>query len=77
MEVLRRVESGLSVPEQCRELGINMATFYKWRAKYDGMDVSLIARMKELAAENGRLRKVCVEEKIKAEIVAEALAKKD
>jgi putative transposase len=57
-------------------LGISTATFYKWRSKYGGMDVSLIARMKELEAENARLRKMYVEEKIKAEIVAEALAKK-
>ncbi|WP_442859293.1 IS3 family transposase [Burkholderia sp. LA-2-3-30-S1-D2] len=66
----------LSVPDLCRELAISTATFYKWRSKYGGMDVSLIARMKELEAENARLRKMYVEEKIKAEIVAEALAKK-
>ncbi|QQK05903.1 MULTISPECIES: IS3 family transposase [Burkholderia] len=76
MDALKRVESGLSVPDLCRELGISTATFYKWRSKYGGMDVSLIARMKELEAENARLRKMYVEEKIKAEIVAEALAKK-
>ncbi|HEF4841039.1 TPA: transposase, partial [Burkholderia vietnamiensis] len=73
MDALKRVESGLSVPDLCRELGISTATFYKWRSKYGGMDVSLIARMKELEAENARLRKMYVEEKIKAEIVAEAL----
>ncbi|SIT77805.1 putative transposase [Burkholderia sp. b14] len=77
MEALKRVEAGLAVPDLCRELGISTATFYKWRSKYGGMDVSLIARMKELEAENARLRKMYVEEKIKAEIVSEALAKKD
>jgi putative transposase len=77
MDALKRVESGLAVPNLCRELGISTATFYKWRSKYGGMDVSLMARMKELEAENARLRKMYVEEKIKAEIVAEALAKKD
>ncbi|ATF84781.1 putative transposase [Burkholderia sp. SJZ115] len=77
MDALKRVEAGLAVPDLCRELGISTATFYKWRSKYGGMDVSLIARMKELEAENARLRKMYVEEKIKAEIVAEALAKKD
>jgi len=45
-------------------------------AQHGGMDVSLMARMKELEAENSRLRKMYVEEKIKAEIVSEALAKK-
>ena len=76
MEALRRAESGITVPVICRELGISSATFYKWRAKYGGMDVSMMARMKELEAENARLRKRYVEEKIKAEIVADALAKK-
>ena len=76
MDALKRVEAGLSVPEVCRELGISVATFYKWRAKFGGMDASLMARMKELEEENRRLRKMYVEEKIKAEIVSEALAKK-
>lgn len=64
------------MPELCRELGISTATFYKWRSKYGGMDVSLMARMKELEAENARLRKMYVEEKLKAELCAEALEKK-
>jgi putative transposase len=76
MEALKRVEGGLAVPDLCRELGISTAAFYKWRAKYGGMDVSLIARMKELEAENARLKKLYIEEKLKAEVVAEALAKK-
>jgi len=76
IDALKRAESGLSVPTLCRELGVSSATFYKWRAKYGGMDVPLMARMKELEAENARLRKMYVEEKIKAEIVSEALTKK-
>ena len=76
LDTIKRVEDGLAVPDLCRELGISTATFYKWRAKYGGMDVSMMARMKELEAENTRLRKMYVEEKLKAEIVAEALAKK-
>ena len=76
MEALKRVDAGLAVPEICRELGISTATFYKWRAKYGGMDTSMIARMKELEAENARLKKRYIEEKLKAEIVTEALAKK-
>jgi len=76
MEALRRVEAGLAVPELCRELGVSTATFYKWRAKFGGMDTSMVARLKELEEENRRLRKMYVEEKLKAEVVAEALAKK-
>jgi putative transposase len=73
---LKRVESGLAVPELCRELGISTAAFYKWRAKYGGMDVSMMSRVKELEAENARLKKMYIEEKLKAQIVSEALEKK-
>ena len=76
MEALNRAEAGLAVPEVCRELGISSATFYKWRAKFGGMDVSMMTRMKELEDENRRLRKMVVDERLKAEIVTEALAKK-
>ena len=71
IDALKRAEAGLTVPELCRELGISLATFYKWRAKFGGMDASLMTRMKELEAENARLRKMYVEEKLKAEVVAE------
>jgi putative transposase len=76
MEALKRVDSGLAGPEICRELGISTATFYKWRAKYGGMDTSMMARMKELEAENARLKKMYIEEKLKAEILNEAITKK-
>ncbi len=48
MDVLKRADAGLAVPEVFRELGISSATFYKWRAKFGGMDVSMMTRMKEL-----------------------------
>ena len=76
IEALKRVEAGIGVPDLCRELGISVATFYKWRAKFGGMDTSMMARMKELEDENRRLRKLYVEEKLKAEIATEYLAKK-
>ncbi len=76
MAALKRVEAGLAVPEICQEVGISTATFYKWRAKFGGMDTSMMSRMKELEDENRRLKKMYLEEKLKSEIVAEALAKK-
>lgn len=76
IEALKRVEGGLSVPELCRELGISSATFYKWRAKYGGLDVSMMARLKELEAENARLKKMYAEERLKADILQEAITKK-
>ena len=74
MDALKRVEAGIAVPDMCRELGISSATFYKWRAKYGGMDTSMMARMKELEEENRRLKRIYAEERMKAEIVAESLA---
>ena len=76
MDALKPVDAGLAVPGVCRELGISTATFYKWRAKYGGMDASMMARMKEHEAENARLKKMYIEEKLKAEILNEAITKK-
>ena len=56
--------------------GISSATFYKWRAKFGGMDVSLMAKMKELEDENRRPKKMYVDAQMRALIVEEALAKK-
>ena len=74
--ILKQAEGGSPVPELCREHGISIATFYKWRSKFGGMDASLMASMKELEDENRRLKKMYAEERLKAEIVAEALTKK-
>ena len=60
------------MPELCRELGISAATFYKWRAKFGGMDASLMARMKELEAENARLRRAVSDLTLDKMILAEA-----
>jgi len=76
LSILKQAESGSPVVNLLREHGISNATFYKWRAKYGGMDASLMARMKELEDENRRLKKMYAEEKLKAEIVKEALEKK-
>ena len=74
--ILKEAESGTRVADLCREHGMSDATFYKRRAKYGGMDASLMKRMKELQEENRRLKKMYAEEKLKAEIVQEALEKK-
>ena len=74
--ILKQAEAGTSVPDLCREHGMSDATFYKWRAKYGGMDASLMKRMKELEDENRRLKKMYAETRLEAEIVKEAMAKK-
>jgi putative transposase len=76
LSILKQAEADTPVPELCREHGISSATFYKWRAKYGGMDVSMMARLKELELENARLKKMYAEERLKAEILKEAIEKK-
>lgn len=76
LSILKQAEAGSPVPELCREHGMSSATFYKLRSKFGGMDTSLMVRLKELEAENRRLKKMYAEERIKAEIVQEALQKK-
>ena len=74
--ILKQHESGIPVADLCREHGIGNSTFYKWRAKYGGMDAALMKRMKELEVENARLKRMYAEEKLKAEIAREAIEKK-
>jgi len=68
LAILKQNEDGVVVQDLCREHSMSSATFYKWRAKFGGMDASLMKRMKELEAENKRLKKMYAEERLKAEI---------
>lgn len=76
LSILKQAEKGAPVAELCREHGISNATFYNWRSKYGGMDASLMARLKELEQENKRLKKMYAEERLKAEVIQEAMEKK-
>jgi len=76
LAVLKQAEAGTPVPELCRTHGISSATFYKWRAKFGGMDASMMSRLKELEDENRRLKKMYAEAQMSADILKEALAKK-
>ena len=73
---IKRAEAGEPVASLCREGGFSSATFYKWRSKYGGMDVSMMARVKELEEENRRLKKMYAESQMDSTILKEALAKK-
>jgi putative transposase len=76
MQILKQAEAGISAPELCREHGMSSATFYKWRAKYGGMDASMMSRLKELEDENRRLKKMYAELQLQADVLKEAMAKK-
>jgi len=76
INILKQAEAGTPVPDLCREHGMSSASFYKWRAKYGGMDVSMMTRMKELEAENARLKKMCADVQLQNDVIKEALEKK-
>ncbi len=75
--ILKEAEAGIPVTELCRKHGISDASFYKWRAKYGGMDVSMMRQLKELTEENRRLKKmyaeVCMDKEVLREIVEKKL----
>jgi putative transposase len=58
---LKQAEAGVPIKDLCRKGGFSDATFYKWRAKFGGMDVSDAKRLKELEGENGKLKKLLAE----------------
>ena len=76
VSILKQAESGVAVPDLCREHGMSSATFYKWRSKYGGMDASMMSRLKELEEENRRLKKMYAEAQLQADIVKDAMKKK-
>ena len=76
MSILKQASSGIPVANVLREHNISSATFYKWRSRYGGMDLPMITKLKELEAENVRLKKMYAEERLKADILKEVLEKK-
>lgn len=76
MGILRQAEGGVPVADLCREHGMSSALFYRWRAKYGGMDASMISQMKGIEDENRRLKKMFAELSMQNELLKEALGKK-
>ena len=76
INILKQAEAGTPVPELCREHGMSSASFYKWRSKFGGMDVSMMSRLKELEEENRRLKKMYAEVQLQKDIIIEAMKKK-
>jgi len=76
LAILRQAEGGVPVAELCREHGMSTASFYKWRAKFGGMDASMISQMKSLEDENRRLKRMFADLSMQADLLKEALGKK-
>lgn len=73
---LREADKGVAVKELCRKHGFSDASYYLWRSKYGGMDVSDAKRLKTLETENARLKKLLAESMLENEVTREALRKK-
>ena len=73
---LKEAESGIAVKELCRRHGFSEPSFYAWRSKFGGMDVSDAKRLRALETENNRLKKLLAESMLEIEVTREALRKK-
>jgi putative transposase len=74
--ILKQQESGRTTAEVCREAGISSATFYSWKAKFGGMSVSEAQRLRQLEAENAKLRRVVADLTLDNVALKDVLAKK-
>ena len=76
VSILRKQEAGMKVSDICREHGISSPTFYAWKAKFGGMDVNQLSRLKELEAENARLKRMFADLSLTHEALKDAVEKK-
>ena len=76
VKVLKEVEGGRTVAEVCREYEISTATYHNWKAKYGGMEVSDIRRLKDLEDENQRLKRMFADLSLKHEALKDIVEKK-
>ena len=76
VRILKEVEVGAKVAETCRKHGISEATYYNWKARYVGMDVSQLRRLKELEAENAKLKRMYAELSLEHHALQDVVSKK-
>lgn len=76
LKVFKAQEEGKKVSEICREYGISEPTFYNWKNKYGGMSLSELQRVKELEAENARLKRLVADLSLDNQILKEINSKK-
>lgn len=74
--ILKEAEAGLKVPELCRKHGISDVTFYKWRSKFGGLEVSEARRLRALEEENRRLKHIVAEQALDLRALKDVVAKK-
>ena len=74
--VLREAESGTAVKDLCRRAGISTVTFYKWKAKYQDMEISEMRRLRLLEEENGRLKRIVAQQALDIDALKAVVSKK-
>jgi putative transposase len=74
--VLREAESGTAVQDLCRRAGVSTVTFYKWKAKFEGMEISEMRRLRLLEEENGRLKKIVAQQALDIDALKAVVSKK-
>ncbi len=76
IKALKSNQAGMKVVDICRDLGIAEQTFHRWRSKYNGMEVAEAKRLRELEADNSKLKKLLAESVMQCETLKEVLSKK-
>ena len=76
MFALKQAETGVSVAEVCRKLGISEATFYNWKKKYDGLGAAELRRLRQLEEENHRLKQIVADLTLDKQMLQDVLKKK-
>lgn len=76
IEILKQSEAGAKTNDLCRQHGISAATFYAWRSKFGGMDVSEAKRLKQLEEENGKLKRIVADQALDITMLKDLLGKK-
>lgn len=76
IKAIKQHEAGAKVDDICREMGISTGTFYNWRSKYAGLEVNEAKRLRELEAENNKLKKMLADKMLEVEAMKDVLSKK-
>lgn len=76
IRILKEVETGTSVAEVCRKYGVSEQTVYRWRSRYGGLETSELQRLRELEAENSRLKRIVAQQALDIDALKEVVSKK-
>jgi len=76
IKVLAEADAGIKIGELCRKYGVSEATYYNWKAKFGGLSLSEVRRLKDLEQENGRLKKLVADQALDIQMLKEVCSKK-